>query len=43
MIKGSRGDANIFEALMKIMEPKMNEIRKSDMEKDIQKRRREGI
>ena len=37
------GDDIMFETLMEIMEPKINEIRKSDVEKGIQKGRREGI
>ena len=43
MIEGLRGDDDMFETLMEIMEPKINEIRKGDMEKGIQKGRREGI
>lgn len=37
------GDDSMFETLMEIMEPRINEIRKGDMEKGIQKGRREGI
>ena len=37
------GDDVMFETLMEIMEPKINEIRKGDVEKCIQKGRKEGI
>lgn len=37
------GDDVMFETLMEIMEPKINEIRKGDVEKGIQKGRKEGI
>ena len=43
MIEELIGDDIMFETLMEIMEPKINEIRKSDVEKGIQKGRREGI
>ena len=36
-------DESMFETLMEIMEPKINEIRKGDMEKGIQKGRKEAI
>lgn len=43
MIEELMGDDIMFETLMEIMEPKINEIRKGDVEKGIQKGRREGI
>lgn len=43
IVEGLMGDDSMFETLMEIMEPKINEIRKGDIEKGIQEGRKEGI
>lgn len=43
IIEELMGDDNMFETLMEIMEPRINEIRRYDIEKGIQKGRKEGI
>lgn len=42
IVEGLMGDDVMFETLMEIMEPRINEIRKGDIEKGIQEGRREG-
>lgn len=43
IVEGLMGDDVMFETLMEIMEPRINEIRKGDIEKGIREGRKEGI